>query len=119
MITLVAPFAPGGFAANVVITKHLTENSAGLEDFAYEQLQIMESSLPAFELLDRRFTHINNFSAYQQLHRFETENGLLQQVQTFLMGESAIFAVTGTARAEEFDLHINAFRTIVENFQLN
>lgn len=117
MITLVAPFETGNFASNLVITKHFVEASVSVEDFAAEQLQLLQVSLPAFELLDRRTTTIRHYPAYQQLHRFQSENGVLQQVQTFLRAESVIFVITGTARIEEFDRHIGAFRQIVENFQ--
>lgn len=117
MVTLVAPFKPGNFASNLVITKHFVEAAASLEDFAAEQLQLLQMSLPAFELLDRRTTTVNDYPAYQQLHRFQSENGVLQQVQTFLKAESIIFVITGTARIEEFDRHIAAFRQIVENFR--
>lgn len=118
MITLLAPFAPGEFASNIVITKHFPEAGATLEDFAFEQLQMLETSLPGFELLDRRFTKTNNFESYQQLHRFQSENGILQQVQTFLMTDQTIFVITGTAQIERFDAYIAAFRQVVENFQV-
>lgn len=119
IITLFAPFKHGEFAANVVITKHFLEAESTLEDFVYEQLQLLQGSLPAFQLLDRRFTKIRDFDAYQQLHRFQSETGVLQQVQTFLLSENIIFAITGTAPIENFDLHTNAFRQIVETFQIN
>lgn len=118
MITLIAPFTPGSFAANVVITKHFVKADESLEDFAQAQLGILQTSLPEFELLDQRFTTVNDYSSYQQLHRFQSENGILQQVQTFMISESVVFAITGTARIEEFERHLAAFRAVVENFQI-
>lgn len=117
MITLVAPFAPGSFASNIVITKHSVVSGETLKDFAAEQLQYLQTSLPEFQLLDRRMTTVKDYPAYQQLHRFQSEHGSLQQVQTFLMASTVIFVITGTTRIEEFDQHIAAFREIVENFQ--
>lgn len=117
MITLVAPFAPGKFAANVVVTRHAVAPSDSIEDFVAEQLKMLESSLPNFELLDVRNTSVQNFPACQQLHRFRTENGFLQQVQTFILCGGVIFSITGTSLLDEFDAHIAAFRQIVENFQ--
>jgi hypothetical protein len=38
-------------------------------------------------------------------------------VQTFLLVGLKIYAITGTARVEEFDRHLRAFREIVENFR--
>lgn len=79
---------------------------------------MMQNSLQNFEVLDYRKTVINDYEACQQLHRFQTQNGLLQQVQTFLRSASNVFAITGTATAEEFHLHTSAFKTIVENFKV-
>lgn len=118
MVTLLAPFAAGEFASNIVITRHFLESGSTLEDFVNAQLQMMRESLPAFELLDRRFTETNNFASYQQLHRFQSEDGVLQQVQTFLLAEKTVFVITGTAQVEKFDVHIAAFRRVVENFQV-
>lgn len=117
MVTLVAPFTPGSFASNVVITKHDIETGASLENFAQEQLQLLQTSLPNYELLDQRLTTVNDYPAYQLLHRFQSEHGILQQVQAFLLSGAKIFAITGTARIEEFDGNIEAFRQVVENFR--
>jgi hypothetical protein len=117
MVTLFAPFTPGSFASNVVITKHNVESNISVEDFAKEQIQLLQTSLPGFELLDQRLTTVNGYPAYQLLHRFQSEHGILQQVQAFLLHETKIFAVTGTSRIEEFDKNIQAFRQIVENFR--
>lgn len=117
MVTLFAPFAPGSFASNVVITKHDVETGANLESFAQEQIQLLKTSLPNYELLDQRLTTVNDYPAFQLLHRFESEHGILQQVQAFLLAGAKIFAITGTARIEEFDRHIAAFRQVVENFR--
>lgn len=118
MITLVAPFEPGKFAANIVITKHFIEANGDLEKFVEEQTKLLRESLPTFELLDFRTTVINDLPACQQLHRFQSQNGFLQQVQTFLLSDSVIYAITGTAAVEDFHLHTSAFKTVVENFRV-
>lgn len=117
MVTLFAPFTPGIFASNVVITKHDVEINANIEEFAQEQIQLLQTSLPGFELLDQRLTTVNNYPAYQLLHRFQSDHGILQQVQAFLLCKTKIFAITGTSRIEEFDRNIQAFRQVVENFR--
>lgn len=118
MVTLVAPFAPGEFAANVVVTKHFIQPTESIEDFVRGQTEILRRSLPDFELLDYRAVKHRGFPACQQLHRFSAENGAIQQVQTFVLANGAIYAVTGTAAVTDFDRHINAFRQIVENFRI-
>lgn len=118
MITLIAPFMPGGFAANVVVTRHDVAATQSIEDFVAEQLEMLKSNLPNFELIDMRNTSVQGFPASQQLHRFRAESGFLQQVQTFILCSRVIFSITGTSRLDEFDRHIAAFRQIVENFQL-
>lgn len=118
MITLVAPFAPGEFAANCVITKHFVQAHESIEDFVNEQRKMMEQSLPNFELLDYRVNTLNDFPSCQQLHVFETENGFLQQVQTFILAKGSIYVITGSASVESFGEHVAAFRQIVENFQI-
>jgi hypothetical protein len=118
MTTLVAPFKPGSFAVNVVITKHFIASNESVEGFAEEQTQMLKQSLPRYEVFDRRSTVINGLPAVQQLHRFQTENGLLQQAQTFVLAEAAVFAITCTATVQEFAAYIPAFRQIVENFQV-
>lgn len=118
MITLVAPFENGQFAANVVITRHYIGANESLEDFVEQQTQMMRESLPAFELLDFRADTLNNRASCRQLHRFQTENGFLQQVQTFVLANQKVYAITGTATAADFERHIAAFREIVENFEI-
>jgi hypothetical protein len=118
MITLVAPFAAGQFASNVVITRHFVQATESLEDFVREQLKIMRDSLPNFELLDSRANTLNGHPSCQQLHRFQTENGFLQQVQTFVLANKIVYAITGTATAADFEKYIGAFREIVENFEI-
>lgn len=119
MITLVAPFAPGEFAANCVITRHFVEAHKSIEDFVREQLTLMEQSLPDFEILDYRVNTVDGFPGCQQLHRFQTENGFLQQVQTFVLANQSVYVITGTASAETFAAHVSAFRQIVENFHIS
>ncbi|MEP6925005.1 MAG: DcrB-related protein [Pyrinomonadaceae bacterium] len=119
MLTLVAPFAPGQFATNVVVTRHEVAASDSIESFAKLQLEMMQNSLPAFELLDSRATTINGRPAIQQLHRFRSEQGeFVQQVQTFVLGNLEIYAMTGTARISEFNQHIDAFRQIMDDVHL-
>lgn len=118
MMTLVAPFAPGEFAANCVITKHFVAAHESLEDFVSEQLQMMQQSLPAFEVLDYRVNTLNGLPCCQQLHRFQTESGFLQQVQTFILANSSVYVITGTATVNDFNRHLDGFREIVENFQI-
>src|SRR4051812_10592772 len=91
MITLVAPFAAGQFATNCVITKHFVGAYDSLEGFVREQLEIMEQTLPAFEVLDYRIHTVNGFPCCQQLHRFQTETGSLQQVQTFILSNQKVY----------------------------
>lgn len=118
MLTLVAPFAPGdAFAANVVVTKHQIMPRESIESFVAEQLEIMKANAPDFQLLDVRKTSVQGFPASQQLHRFQTDAGAMQQVQTFILCGKIIFSITGTARLQDFDRHIAAFRQIVDNFQ--
>jgi len=119
MITVVAPFAPGEFATNVVVTRHFVAAHESVEAFAEEQLKIMRESVPNFELLDYRTTTLNELPAVQQLHRFQTENGFLQQVQTFVLADRKIYVITGTSTVNDFERHIGAFREIVENLQIS
>lgn len=119
MVTLIAPFAPGQFATNVVITRHTVGASDSIEEFAKMQLEMMRNSLPEFEVLDFRATTVDNRPAVQQLHRFRSEQGeFVQQVQTFVLGNLQIYAMTGTARVTEFNQHLAAFRQIMESIQL-
>lgn len=117
MYTLVAPFKPGEFAANCVITQHFVDSTQSVEDFANEQTAIMRESIPTFELLDFRATMIAGFPACQQLHRFNADGRDIQQVQTFVLANRKIYVITGTAPVGEFEQHIAAFREIVENLE--
>ncbi len=119
MLTLIAPFEAHQFAANVVVTRHPVKPNESLEDFVGEQLEMLRESLPNFELLDRSSDTLNGQPSSRQLHRFQTESGVLQQVQTFVLANQNIYAITGTAAVEEFNLHIQAFREIVENFEIS
>ncbi len=119
MITLAAPFRPGEFATNVVMTKHIVEPTQSLESFVQEQSQMLAEALPDFEILDYRINQINGFPGCQQLHRFNSENGMIQQVQTFILANRCIYAITGTSILEKFDESLEAFRRIVENFEIS
>ncbi len=117
MLTLIAPFDEAiHFAANIVITRHPVKPNESLEDFVGEQLEMLRESLPNFELLDRANDTLNGYPSSRQLHRFQTEAGFLQQVQTFVLSNQNIYAITGTATVEDFNKHIQAFRKVVENF---
>lgn len=118
MITLVAPFSIGKFAANCVITKTPVLDGENLEDFVKEQNEAMRQTLPDFQILDYRVNDLNGLPSCQQLHRFRAEVGVLQQVQTYILAGQNVFVVTGTADIENFNAHIAAFRQVVENFQL-
>lgn len=119
MITLVAPFSLGKFAANCVITKTPVVPDETLEGFVEEQNEMMRQSLPSFQILDYRVNELNNLPSCQQLHRFQSENVVLQQVQTYILADQNIYVITGTADVENFNAHISAFRQVVENFQIS
>ena len=119
MVTLVAPFAHGEFAANCVMTKNPVAANESLEDFVAEQTELMRQSLPDFVVLDYRVNELNGLPSCQQLHRFQTETIVLQQVQTYILTNRDIYVITGTADVENFNAHIAAFRQVVENFEIN
>ena len=118
IITLVAPFSLGNFAANCVITKTPVTDGESLEDFVKEQTEEMRRSLSGFQVLDYRTNTVNGLPGCQQLQRFQTENAILQQVQTYILAKQNIFVITGTADVENFNAHLAAFRQVVENFQI-
>jgi len=51
-------------------------------------------------LLDYKVTTIKNYPACQQLHRFEAENKILQQVQTFVLAKQKIYSITGRRQSK-------------------
>lgn len=118
MITLVAPFSLGKFAANCVITKTPAVEGETLEAFVQEQTEAMRQTLPDFQVLDYRLNELNGLPSCQQLQRFQAEVGVLQQVQTYIFANQNFYVITGTADVENFNAHIAAFRQIVENFQV-
>lgn len=119
MLTLIAPFKPGQFAANIIVVQHDVGASESVEDFARAQLELLQNSLPEFDLLDFQTARVAGCAAVQQLHRFAAEQGVLQQVQTFVLHNQKVYAVTGTARVEEFNRHIAAFRQVIEKLVLS
>ena len=118
MITLVAPFSIGKFAANCLITKTPVADSESLEDFVQEQTEEMRQTLLNFQVLDYRTNTLNGLPSCQQLQRFQTENAIVQQVQTYILAKQNIYVITGTADIENFNAHLSAFRQVVENFQI-
>ena len=78
----------------------------------------MRQSLLNFQVLDYRANTLNGLPSCQQLQRFQTENAILQQVQTYILAGQNFYVITGTADVESFNEHISAFRQVVENFQL-
>ncbi|MBS1797606.1 MAG: DcrB-related protein [Acidobacteria bacterium] len=118
MITLIAPFGPGEFASNIVVTRHPVGPADSLEDFVAAQLDALRQSLPGFELLDTRRTTIDNRPASQQLHRFQSDQGFIQQVQTFVLARQTVYIITGSSTVADFEKHLQAFRDVVENFAI-
>jgi hypothetical protein len=119
MLTLVGPTDGAGFAPNVVIMRQPVSPQTSIEDYARQQRAVTEAEIPDLEVLDERPTTVNNAPAYQRLQRFTAQGRRLQQAQTYVLGHSVIFVITCTALLENFDKQINAFRRVVDHFQLS
>ncbi len=48
-------------------------------------------------LLSKLNSTLNNAPAFQRLQRFQVENLIIQQAQTFILGGDSVFVITGTA----------------------
>lgn len=119
MITLVGPVGTSGFAANIVVTRDAAENKTNVRDFAQTQKNALLSELSGVTILDEREVKINEANGYQFLQRVPIEGQTIQQVQTFIESDNAIFCITGTAAVEDFNQSLNAFKFFTENFKLN
>jgi len=119
MITLVGATGASGIAANIVVTREETSGqTVSVEAYAEAQKQAMAAELPQLQILDERPTTINNAPAFQRLQRFEIENVIIQQAQTFVLARDAVYVITGTAGIEDFNGIIEAVRQFTENFRL-
>ncbi|MDQ3323776.1 MAG: DUF1795 domain-containing protein [Acidobacteriota bacterium] len=118
MITLVGATGASGIAANIVVTREEIDGFTGIEDYAEGQKQAMAAEIEQLEILDERPTNLNGAQAFQRLQRFQIEDLIVQQAQTFVLGENAVFVITGTASVEDFDGIIEAVRSFTENFRL-
>ncbi len=118
MITLVGATGASGIAANIVVTREEIDGFVTVEDYAEGQKQAMATEIEQLEILDERVTTLNGAQAFQRLQRFQIEDLIVQQAQTFVLGENAVFVITGTAAVEDFDGIIDAVRTFTENFRL-
>lgn len=120
LISLVAPTSPQtGFATNVVVTRERIDSTISIEEYAARQRDALLAELPGMQFLDERATSVGGAPAFQCLQRFAVEGGaVLQQAQTFVLAGANVFVITCTARVEEFDANIPAFRRISESFRL-
>lgn len=119
MITLIGGTGASGVAANIVVTREETNASpVSIEDYAEMQKQAMTAEIPHLQILDERPTTVNNAPAFQRLQRFEIENTVIQQAQTFILAKDAVYVITGTAAIEDFNGIIAAVREFTENFRL-
>lgn len=116
VITLVGETDRYGFAANIVVTREKVAPQASVESYAREQAELMRAEAGEVQILDERAIKINNLHAYQRLQRFAPDGLPIQQVQTFILADGVIYAITGTATVEAFDRSIPAFKTFVETF---
>lgn len=117
-VTLVAPFDESGMATTIVVTKNYVGGHQTLEEFVQYQLQILEESMPEFTLLDSWENEISGRECFQQLHHFQTENGVFQQVQTFFIENGIVYTITGTSAMDEFAKYIDTFRDAVLSFKI-
>lgn len=118
MITLVGPAGGAGFAPNVVVMRQRVAPQTGVEDYARQQRAATEAEIPGLEVLDERAALVGGAPAFQRLQRFAAQGRLLQQAQTYVLGDGVVFVLTCTATLEQFDEQIPHFRSVVENFRL-
>jgi hypothetical protein len=118
MVTLVGPVSDSGFASNIVVTREKLENSTTVEEYAKVQADLMREELEGVEIMDERAIDIKGLSAFQRLQRFAIDDQIVQQVQTFVMGDEIIYAITGSSSVEDFNASIPAFKKFVETFEL-
>jgi hypothetical protein len=118
MVTLVGPVSDDGFASNIVVTREKLEGSTTVEEYAKVQADLLRDEIEGVELMDERSIEINGLPAFQRLQRFAIEDQFVQQVQTFIMGDEIIYAITGSSSVEDFNASIPAFKKFVETFEL-
>jgi len=119
MITLVGATGASGIAANIVVTREQIDGFMSVEDYAETQKQAMAAEIEQLEILDERPTSLNGAAAFQRLQRFQIEDLIVQQAQTFVLsGDGSVFVITGTAAVEDFNSIIDAVREFTENFRL-
>ena len=119
MITLIGATGAAGIAANIVVTKEETDGqTVSVEDYAEAQKQAMTAEIPQLQILDERPTTVNGAPSFQRLQRFQIENVVIQQAQTFILSKNAVYVITGTAAIEDFNGIIDALRRFTENFRL-
>ncbi|HXG84036.1 MAG TPA: DcrB-related protein [Pyrinomonadaceae bacterium] len=118
MITLVGATGASGIAANIVVTREELDGQTGVEDYAESQKQAMAEEIERLEILDERATTLNGAPAFQRLQRFQIEDLIVQQAQTFVLDKNVVFVITGTASVEDLDAIIDAVRAFAENFRL-
>jgi hypothetical protein len=118
MITLIGATGASGIAANIVVTKEEIGGHVSIENYAEAQKRAMTAEIPQLQILDERPTTVNDAPAFQRLQRFQIENVIIQQAQTFILSKNAVYAITGTAAIEDFNGIIDALRQFTENFRL-
>jgi hypothetical protein len=119
MVTLVGPVSDDGFASNIVVTRENLEDATTVEEYAKIQADLMREEIDGVELMDERSIEINGLPAFQRLQRFAIDDQVVQQVQTFIMGDGIIYAITGSSSVEDFSTSIPAFKKFVETFELS
>jgi hypothetical protein len=119
MVTLVGPVSDDGFASNIVVTREKLEDTTTIEEYAKVQADLMREEIDGVELMDERSIEINGLHAFQRLQRFAIDDQIVQQVQTFVMGNDVIYAITGSSSVEDFNASIPAFKKFVESFELS
>jgi hypothetical protein len=118
MITLIGATGASGIAANIVVTKEEIGGHVSIEGYAEAQKRAMTAEIPQLQILDEHPTTVNEAPAFQRLQRFQIENVIIQQAQTFILSKNAVYAITGTAAIEDFNGIIDALRQFTENFRL-
>lgn len=118
IITFVATVAPNEFAPNVVVTREPIDPEASVEDYAARQFAVTQAEVQGLSIVEQTNTTVGGKPAVQIVQKIEAHGLVLQQLQTFVLGNEEIYIITCTATGASFQRHLPQFKKTVESFRL-
>ena len=109
--------APAEFS--LVIGRDRVPPDMASNAYARRQLDQLPASLPQFRLLRQNDTRLDNIPAVEVEFFWQSEKGMMHQLQVYVVHDQVALTFTGTAPEGVFAQHLPDLRRLLDTFKFN